>query len=139
MTTPVSPMRYLGRGWGFPVRPGPVDGRLAVEEGPAKVRRSILIILETEPGERIMNPTFGCPLRSYLMAPNSIATRTLIGRDVEAALRRWEPRIDVIAVDVTPGDDAAMAEISIAYRHIRDGRPGNLVVPFYLGSPTGED
>jgi phage baseplate assembly protein W len=133
MTTPVTPLRYLGRGWGFPVVPGSVDGRFAIEEGPEKVRRSILIILETEPGERIMNPGFGCPLRSYLMQPNSVGTRTLIERDVTFALGRWEPRIDLVAVEVTAGDDPSMAEIAISYRHIRDGRPGNLVYPFFLG------
>jgi uncharacterized protein len=137
MTTPVTTLRYLGRGLDFPVRPDPSDSGLAVEEGPEKVRRSILIILETDPGERVMNPTFGCPLRAYLMQPNSVATRALIRRDVETALNRWEPRIDLVAVEVAPGDDASLAEISIAYRHLRDGRPGNLVYPLYLGSPTG--
>jgi phage baseplate assembly protein W len=52
MTTQVTPQRYLGIGWGFPVRPDPGDGRLRVEAGAEKVRRSMLIILETEPGAR---------------------------------------------------------------------------------------
>jgi phage baseplate assembly protein W len=134
MSADVTPVRYLGRGWGFPVRPGIADGRLAVDEGTEKVRRSMLIILETEPGERIMNPAFGCPLRSYLQQPNSVATRALIARDVEAALRRWEPRIELAGVEVVPGDDPSEVLIGIAYRHVRDGRPGNLVFPFFLAA-----
>jgi phage baseplate assembly protein W len=137
MSAEITPQRYLGVGWGFPVRPDAADGRLRMEAGAEKVRRSILIILETEPGERVMNPAFGCPLRSYLMQPNSVGTRALMKRDVELALGRWEPRIELVAVDVTPGDDPSLAEISISYRHIRDGRPGNLVYPFYLASATG--
>jgi hypothetical protein len=137
MTTPVTTLRYLGRGLGFPVRPDAVGGRLAVEEGPEKVRQSIWIILDTEPGERVMNPAFGCPLRSYLMRPNSVPTRALIQRDVELALTRWEPRIELVAVEVTEGDDPALAEIEISYLHVRDRRPGNLVYPLNLESPGG--
>jgi len=136
MTTPITTLRYLGRGLGFPVRPDAVDGRLPVEEGPEKVRQAILIVLETEPGERIMNPAFGCALRGYLARPNSVSTRALIQRDVEIALRRWEPRIDLVAVEVTEGEDRALARIEISYLHVRDGRPGNLVYPFDLAAPT---
>ena len=35
-------------------------------------------------------------------------------------------------VRVEPGEDPAMVLIHIAYRHVRDGSPGNLVYPFYL-------
>ena len=123
---------YLGRGWSFPVRPEPFGGRLPYEDGPEKVRQAIEIILDTEPGERIMRPTFGCGLRAYLMMPNTVATRALIKRDVMLALSAWEPRIDLVSVDVTPGDDPSLVFIGIAYTHVRDGRPGNLVYPFYL-------
>ena len=40
------------------------------------IRQSIATILDTEPGERIMLPSFGCGLRRYLMEPNTLATRT---------------------------------------------------------------
>ena len=125
-------LRYLGRGWNFPVMPDNVSGGMQYEAGPEKVRESIEIILDTEPGERVMRPTFGCGLRRYLMQPNTVATRALIKRDVELALSLWEPRIKVGSVDVTPGDDRSLVYIAIAYVHIRDGRPGNLVYPFYL-------
>ena len=59
----MSLLNRLGRGWDFPVRPDPRAGALAYTGGPEKVRQSIGIILDTEPGERIMRPTFGCGLR----------------------------------------------------------------------------
>ena len=108
---------------------GPGLGRA---EGAEKVRQSIHIILDTEPGERIMRPTFGCGLRRYLMKPNTAATRALIQRDVTDALTAWEPRIRLQDVTVSPGDDPALVLIAISYVHVRDGRPGNLVYPFYL-------
>ncbi|WP_224360830.1 GPW/gp25 family protein [Hyalangium versicolor] len=127
----MSSLRFLGKGWGFPVKPG-ADGALPLAEGPEKVAESIRIILDTEPGERIMRPSFGCGLRRYLMRPNSSATRALIRHDVESALTSFEPRIQLTEVRVDPGDDPAMVLIRIAYVHVRDGRPGNLVYPFYL-------
>jgi phage baseplate assembly protein W len=136
MTT-ATPLRYLGRGLGFPVRPDLVAGSLPLEEGPEKVRQSLLIVLDTEPGERVMNPSFGCPLRSYISRPNSVSTRAQMRRDVELALARWEPRIELVAVEVVEGAEASVADISISYVHVRDQQPGNLVYPFDLGSPTG--
>jgi phage baseplate assembly protein W len=122
---------FLGKGWNHPV--APVDrGLLAYVEGPDKVAQSIWIILDTEPGERVMRPTFGCGLRHFLMAPNTSATRALIKHDVQIALANFEPRISLTDVQATAGDDPALVLIRIAYVHVRDNRPGNLVYPFYL-------
>jgi hypothetical protein len=122
---------YLGRGWAMPMFPTR-EGQLAYADGPEKVRQSIYIILDTEPGERIMRPSFGCGLRRYLMKPNNTATRALIQRDVESALASWEPRISVSNVNVEPGEDPALILIQIEYMHLRNGRKDNLVYPFYL-------
>jgi uncharacterized protein len=120
----------LGRGWRYPVLPT-AEG-LPYEEGAEKVRQSIWLILDTEPGERVMRPTFGCGLRRYLMKPNSAATRDLLRDDVARALAAWEPRIDVAQVSVDEGEEPALVLITVRYTHVRDGRPGNLVYPFYL-------
>jgi len=127
----VSALRFLGRGWGFPIASATVKHRGYVE-GPEKVAQSMRIILDTEPGERVMRPTFGCGLRRYLMKPNTFATRSLIRHDVELALATFEPRIRLTEVRADPGDDPALVLIRIAYVHVRDSRPGNLVYPFYL-------
>lgn len=124
--------RQLGRGWAFPVGPDAGTRALPWVEGAEAVRQSIHMILETEPGERVMRPTFGCGLRQYLMKPNTTATRTLIRRDVERALAAFEPRIQVREVRVDPGEDPSLVLIQIAYAHVLDGRNDNLVYPFYL-------
>lgn len=127
----MSARSILGRGWSFPVMPG-ASGSLAYADGPDKVQQSIRMILETDPGERIMRPAFGAGLRRYLMKPNQEATRALIRHDVEQALAAFEPRIDVTEVRADPGDDPSLVLIRIAYVHVRDSRPGNFVYPFYL-------
>lgn len=127
----MSALSFLGNGWRYPLAPI-TEGRLDYAAGPDKVAQSIWIILDTEPGERVMRPTFGCGLRRYLMTPNTTATRALIKHDVDVALANFEPRITVTDLQVTPGDDPALVLIRIAYVHLRDNRPGNLVYPFYL-------
>jgi phage baseplate assembly protein W len=126
----------LGRGWSMPLAPQTPSSQsgasLAYVDGPEKVRQSMLIILDTEPGERVMRPTFGCGLRRYLMKPNTTATRALLQREVERALSTFEPRVSLTGVSVDPGDDPAMVLIQISYVHVRTGRKDNLVYPFYL-------
>ncbi|MFV8752710.1 GPW/gp25 family protein [Nannocystaceae bacterium ST9] len=128
----MSTWKQLGQGWGFPIVPDRERRELPLVAGPDKVAQAILIILETEPGERLMRPDFGAGLRRYLMKPNTVATRKLLAREVEAALTRWEPRIELRRVEVTAGDDPALVLIAIDYLHKRDQTPGNLVYPFYL-------
>lgn len=122
--------RALGRGFAFPLLPR--EEGLPYEEGPEKVRQALWLVLDTEPGERVMRPTFGCGLRRYLMKPNTPATRALMAQDVARAVAAWEPRVEGVSVRVDPGDDPALVLVHLAYTHVRDGKPGNLVYPFYL-------
>ncbi|MFL6164110.1 MAG: GPW/gp25 family protein [Jatrophihabitantaceae bacterium] len=137
--------QWLGAGFRAPFGPVPVspapDGsgefgphrrRFAPIEGIELVRQSIATILDTEPGERIMLPTFGCGLRRYLMEPNTLTTRTAMRQDITSALEQWEPRIRLTNVAVTPDEDPSLVWIEIAYLRRADLRPDNLVYPFYL-------
>ena len=45
---------FLGRGWAMPVALDPRTGKVASVEYEEDIRQSILIILETAPGERVM-------------------------------------------------------------------------------------
>ena len=59
--------------------------------------------------------------------------RGLIAFDVRTALRRWEPRVEVLDVEVTPADDnPSLLYIDVSYvvRTTNDRR--NLVFPFYV-------
>lgn len=132
---------WAGTGLRFPLRPvapvrqgddRPETSGLGWLSGMALIRQSIETILDTEPGERVMEPLFGCGLRRYLMAPNTVATRTGMQRDIKAALETWEPRIQLTDVSVTGGEDPALVYIDIAYVRRADLRPDNLVYPYYL-------
>lgn len=124
---------FLGHGWAMPValdpRTGLVDS-VAYEED---IRQSILIILETSPGERVMRPNFGCGIHELVFAAVDSTTLQRVRSTVEEALRRCEARIDVLSVNV---DEAATIDgqllVEIEYRVRKTNQLGNLVFPFYF-------
>ena len=131
MSSGLTRYHRLGTGLGQPLVPD-AGGRLPVVSGPEKVRQAIYTLLDTDPGERVMRPDFGCGLRRYLMQPNTPATRAGIEREITQALTRWEPRVRLVDIAVTPTDDRAMVLIEIHYAHVLDARQDVLVYPFYL-------
>jgi len=126
---------WLGTGWASPVNPDPTAGHLDYTDGPEKVRQALRIILLTEPGERVMRPTFGCALAEFVMQPNTIATRALIEAEVRRAVDTWEPRVEVQAVDVQEGAAPTQVVITIRYEHRTTGRTEALVFPYALEVP----
>jgi len=125
---------FYGRGAGYPLRIGPSGG---VEEsaGVRKVEGSIRMILGTQYGERAMRPDFGCNLRSLVFAPNNESTAGLARHYVEEGLHRWEPRIELLRVDVRNDNTAGRLLIEIQYRLRSTPDIHNLVYPFYLEKP----
>ena len=129
--TPVDPKAFLGRGWAFPVA---VDahGAIAMAGYEEDIRQAILIILGTDPGERVMRPDFGAGLRALVFEPINTNTMALAKHRVEQALIVWEPRIDSVAVEVTAQPAIGRLEIEIRYRVRRTNTFYNVVYPFYM-------
>lgn len=103
-----------GRGLAFPLRLTP-EGRLAWSEGEANVRESIRILLLTAQGERLRRPDYGAGLERFLFEPNVPTTWRAIEESIRRQLARWEPRVQVEAIQVAadPNDpEAALVELS---------------------------
>ena len=123
---------FLGRGWAFPILPTS-QGALRWAADNEKVRQSIWLILATAQGERQMLPTFGCAIHDLVFEIDSANLRTQIEQAVRDALARWEPRIDVLGVTVSPhGDEVDHLNVRVDYRIRALNAVDNLVYPFYL-------
>lgn len=97
------------------------------------IRQSIIIILETDPGERVMRPDFGAGLRQLVFEPINTSTLTLVQYRVGQALTTFEPRIDVQQVIVSAQDaELGILSIEIDYTIRATNTFYNLVYPFYL-------
>jgi uncharacterized protein len=123
---------FLGVGWNYPV--GQRAGHTAVAQYEEDIRQAIRIILLTNPGERVMRPTFGAGLNDFLFEPVTPSTMTALETRVREALIDDEPRIDVNTVTVTADDSTSgRVLIDIVYRVRSSNALANLVYPFYLG------
>jgi phage baseplate assembly protein W len=124
----------LGSGLKFPIRTN-VRGGLAVSQYEEKVRESIRTILATAKGERLMRPEFGCGIHDYTFATLDSTNLTLIRSAVREALVQWEPRIELIEVEVdTRNAREGQLLLNVAYKIRMTNVQANLVYPFYLES-----
>lgn len=122
---------FLGKGWKYPV--SIQNSKIALSEGEDSIRESIMIILGTTKGERVMRPDFGCGIWELVFAPNNTSTATLVTFYIKEALLKWEPRIEVLDVSVTPDEEEGnKLIINVEYRVKTTNTKGNLVYPFYL-------
>ncbi len=122
----------IGKGWGFPPRLGR-QGTIELVGGATEIEQAILLILRTSPGQRVMRPEFGCGLHDLVFMPNNSQTASQVKRAVRLALGRWEPRIEVLDVQVGADEqDASRLLIDIRYRIKATHDERSLVYPFYL-------
>lgn len=123
---------FLGRGWAFPVVPGP-SGRLGWAGEEDSIQQAIRIILGTSPGERVMRPEFGCGIAELVFETNTAQLHGRVQVQVRDALMRWEPRIDVLDVRVeAPPEQKSVLLVRIDYRVRSNNAFFNLVYPFFL-------
>lgn len=127
---------HVGVGWAFPVRWGAPGPAVAQATGIDKVKQSMILILRTAVGGRVMRPDFGAGVDRYVFASRSDQTCFQLAFEVGQALLRWEPRVIVDRVDAVPvGDAEARIDVTIEFRIDPHRRPSSLVVPFYLQEP----
>lgn len=129
---------FLGVGVGFPVSLDD-DGTLNRAKYDESVRQAIWIILGTAKGERVMRPDFGCGIYDLVFEMRSPATAGRISQTVQADLLKFEPRIDVLNVQVIPQSDRDGEKllISVDYQVRATNNVFNLVYPFYLERSPG--
>lgn len=125
---------FLGIGWRFPVQVTGQVRRIATSAAEQSIEEAIRLILGTTRGERLMRPDFGSDLQRLIFAPNNVATAGLAIFYVQQALKKWEPRIVLLAVDANADpDDKTLLLVDVSYKVIATNNERNLVYPFYLG------
>jgi uncharacterized protein len=102
------------RGGGLSVSP---TGWLEMVDGPAAIRQSLFLLLSTEPGERVMRPTYGCSLDHLVFGPNDETTAGLVMHYVRRAIETWESRVQLLKVNAGAHPDCPeRLEIVVEYR-----------------------
>jgi phage baseplate assembly protein W len=128
---------FLGRGWSFPpdFTGGPTG--VAMLQDDADVASSLQILLSTMPGERVMQPLYGCNLSELLFESLDTRLKTLMADKVESAILYYEPRVTLESVTL---DDSKTTEglvlIQVVYQVKSTNSRFNFVYPYYIQEGT---
>jgi phage baseplate assembly protein W len=129
---PLNEGQIFGQGVAFPPRLD-ATGQWATSAGAQNVRESIQILLLTRLGERLMYPTYGSSLGTFLFEPNNPATRKSIEEEITRVLQLWEPRISIDSVSVTVDPSNAQGAVaSIQYRLVANQLPNQITLTLQL-------
>jgi uncharacterized protein len=122
----------IGSGLAFPLH-ADQRGGLALARGVEDIEQAIGLILGTAPGERPMRPEFGCAVHEVVFDTIDAAIIGKVHTAVHQALERWEPRIEVVDLEVEQSDTyAGTLLVDITYRVRATSGLHNLVYPFYV-------
>ncbi len=128
---------FLGRGWGFPLEFDPVSKRVRMVSDEEDISESLRILLTTRPGERIMQPTYGCELHALVFETVNERTVSEIREVIERAIVFFEPRIRLDKVHVGTEDVFdGLLRIRIEYTIRSTNTRSNVVYPFYFRDGT---
>jgi len=123
---------FLGTGWSFPPSFNRDTGSVEMVSDETDVLQSLEIILSTRPGERVMQPNFGCELSQFMFEEISQGLITKIKGLISDALLYHEPRIDVDEVEVDDTEEEGLLQIQVTYTVRTTNSRFNLVYPFYI-------
>ena len=128
---------FLGRGWAFPPAFDLTSGQVQMVEADKDIHQSLEILFSTIPGERIMEPDYGCDLKAHVFDTIDETTLTHIKTLITDAILYFEPRIivDDVTFDTTGIDDGVL-RINLEYVIEMTNSRSNLVIPYSFSEGT---
>ena len=93
----------------------PLTGDLIALKNTNAITRSIRNIIFTYPGEKPFDPEFGSQISRSVFENITPITAIKIKREIEYSINRYEPRVILTEVDVSPNYDGNAFDVLIAY------------------------
>lgn len=123
---------FLGNGWSFPPEFIPETSEVAMTADEEDIQASLKIMLGTAAGERFMNPKYGLDLHELLFEPMGTTAKTLLKDRVKYAILIYEPRINLLSLELdSSGELEGRISIILEYIIRSTNSRYNLVFPFY--------
>jgi phage baseplate assembly protein W len=129
---------FLGTGWAFPPRFDGPYRRARMVSHEDDIRESLHILFSTTPGERVMQPAYGCGLKKKVFAHIDANAITEIKDMIEKAVLFFEVRIALNGIDIDTSElfDGVL-RILLDYTVRTTNTRNNMVYPFYFRQGTG--
>jgi len=124
---------FLGIGWSFPPSFNSQLKTVKMVSEEEDVMQSLQILLGTRPGERVMQPRFGCNLDVMLFEPITTTLIAFVKELIQNAILYFEPRIELDSININTvevHDGLILIELNYTIRSTNSRF--NLVYPFYL-------
>lgn len=108
----------------------PVTGDIARKYDEAAIKQSVKNLILTNHYERLFHPEIGSQVTALLFEPFSPMMKFTLERAIINTINNHEPRVQLLAVDVTLNEDNHTVYVSITFRIVNTERP--LVVDITL-------
>ena len=96
----------------------PLSGDLITLKNENAIARAVRNIVLTTPGEKLFDPDFGSSVSEILFENVDDITAVSIRDEIRSSLSNYEPRVELINVEVDPNFDENQFDVLITYRII---------------------
>ena len=94
----------------------PLSGDLIALKNENAIARAVRNIVLTTPGEKFFDPDFGSSMGEILFENVDEITAVSIEDEIKSSLKNYEPRVELIDVNVDPNFDENQFDVIISYR-----------------------
>ena len=94
----------------------PLSGDLITLKNENAIARAVRNIVSTTPGEKLFDPDFGSSVGEILFENVDDITAVSIRDEIRSSLTNYEPRVELIDVEVEPNFDENQFDVIISYR-----------------------
>ena len=94
----------------------PLSGDLITLKNENAIARAVRNIVSTTPGEKLFDPDFGSSVSEILFENVDDITAVSIQDEIRNCLNNYEPRVDLVNVDVNPNFDENQFDVKITYK-----------------------
>lgn len=116
--TPITAKRVVYKDFQRNLTMDPISFDLARKTNEEAVKEALHNLLLTDKGERPFQPNLGCDIRKMLFENITPSTVNMMKETIEKTIRNYEPRANVIDVDVKASIDLNAVTITIVFNTI---------------------
>jgi phage baseplate assembly protein W len=106
----------------------PVNFDLARKIDEESIKESIKNLVMTDRGERLFQPNIGCDVRKMLFENAGADTIVIIKEMIKSTVKTYEPRANLLGVDILASVDELRFTIIITFNVINRAEPITLTV-----------
>ena len=99
----------------FTFKINPLKKDLVLLKDENAIKRALLNLFSYRKGEKFFNPSFGSGIPDLLFEPFDFATAGSIKTEVENVISTYEPRVNVLSVDIDLNYEYNSYDIQVAY------------------------